>query len=193
VRTRVGYCGGSKKSPTYHSLGDHTESIEIDYDPAVITYERLLDVFWSGHEPTAASYSRQYAAFVFVRDEEQERVARASAAAVAKRLGAPVLTEIRRFDGDKPTQFWPAEDYHQKYALRAERALMAELRAYYPSETDFRDSTAAARLNGYVAGDGSLSQLQKEIDSLGLSDASRKHLLATVKANPTGFACGAEK
>ena len=54
VRTRVGYAGGMKINPTYYDLGDHTETIQIDYDPAKITYEKLLDVFWDSHNPYSA-------------------------------------------------------------------------------------------------------------------------------------------
>jgi len=53
IRTRVGFTGGSKAAPTYKSLGDHTEAIEIDFDPKEITYDKLLDMFWTHHDPTA--------------------------------------------------------------------------------------------------------------------------------------------
>ena len=58
VRTTVGYCGGAKRAPTYRDLGDHTESLRVEYDPSVVSYERLLDVFWQEHDPTAPAYSR---------------------------------------------------------------------------------------------------------------------------------------
>lgn len=53
IRTRVGYCGGTKTIPTYRNIGDYTESIEVDYDPNEIKYETLLNIFWSNHDPTA--------------------------------------------------------------------------------------------------------------------------------------------
>ena len=84
VRTRVGYAGGAKKEPTYRSLGDHTEAFQVDYDPSKITFAQLLAMFWDGHEPTDAAYSKQYAAILFVADDEQEAAARASLAAEQK-------------------------------------------------------------------------------------------------------------
>jgi len=55
VRTRVGYAGGATENPTYHHLGDHTETIQIEYDPARISYQELLDAFWAGHKPTSSA------------------------------------------------------------------------------------------------------------------------------------------
>ncbi len=181
VRTRVGYAGGAKKEPTYRSLGDHTESFQVDYDPSKITYGQLLAMFWDGHEPTDAAYSKQYAAILFVADDEQEAAARASLAAEQKEHTKAIRTPIVR-----TFTFWPAEDYHQKYALRGDPLLAAELKAIYPNPVDFRESTAAARLNGYLAGDGSLKQLEREIDSLGLSEGAAKRLRDRVKAHGGG-------
>ena len=59
VRTRVGYAGGDKVNPTYKMIGDHTETIEIDYDPEVISYTELLEIFFASHDPYRAAYSRQ--------------------------------------------------------------------------------------------------------------------------------------
>ena len=75
MRTRVGYAGGEKKNPTYHSLGDHTETIQIDYDPKQISYAKLLEVFWRSHDPLSRSCSRQHKAAVFYHNEEQKRLA----------------------------------------------------------------------------------------------------------------------
>ncbi len=65
VRTRVGYAGGTLANPTYYNLGDHTETIEMDYDPDVITYTELLAIFWNSHDPTSPSYSRHYKSIIF--------------------------------------------------------------------------------------------------------------------------------
>ncbi len=65
VRTRVGYAGGTKRNPTYYNLGDHTETIQIDYDPTYVSYRELLDIFWESHDPAARPWSRQYMAVVF--------------------------------------------------------------------------------------------------------------------------------
>jgi len=185
VRTCVGYTGGTKPAPTYRSLGDPTESIQVEYDPTKITYARLLEVFFAAHDPTWPSGAPQYMNFVCVADPAQEQAARAAAAAVAKRLGKPVLTELRA-----ATTFWPAEDYHQKYALRADRTLMAEVARWELTAAEFRASSAVARLNAYVAGDGTVAQLERELASLGLSADGAKYLDRLVRTFTGRIACG---
>jgi len=172
VRTRVGYAGGTKKNPTYHSLGDHTETIQIDFDPERITYETLLSVFWASHDPTSRSWSGQYKTVIFYHDEEQRNLAVATRDRLAERTGAKIHTEVLLHEG-----FYLAEPYHQKYRLRSVRDIMAEFSAMYPMDDDFVNSTAAARVNGYVGGYGSPEVVKSEIDELGLSpDASRRLL-----------------
>jgi len=78
------------------------------------------------------------------------------------------------------TEFYLAEDYHQKYRLQHEQDLMGEFRVIYPETADFVNSTAAARVNGYLAGYGTSQALEEEIDSLGLSQAGAKKLLEIV-------------
>jgi peptide-methionine (S)-S-oxide reductase len=175
VRTRVGYAGGSKANPTYRDLGDHSETIQIDYDPAQISYQELLDVFWSSHSPTARSWSRQYASIIFYHNQEQKRLAEASRDREAARRGSPIYTEIVPFAG-----FHLAESYHQKYRLQQVPALLREFRALYPQDDEFVDSTAAARVNGYLGGYGTLAALQADIEDLGLSLAAQQKLLDLV-------------
>ncbi len=177
IRTRVGYAGGSEENPTYRSLGDHSETLQIDYDPDQISYEALLDVFWSSHSPTARPWSKQYASVIFYHDAEQKRLAKESRDRVAAELGKKIHTEIVPF-----SKFYLAEDYHQKYRLRGVRELEAELEAIYPDLEDFVNSTAAAKVNGYVGGHGSLGRLQNEIEQFGLSPEAEKALLDRVKA-----------
>lgn len=172
VRTRVGYAGGTKQNPTYRSLGDHSETVQIDYDPSKLSYRDLLQVFWTGHEPTYQSWSRQYASIIFVHDDEQRRVAEESKAELEHERGRKVYTEIVPYSG-----FTMAEDYHQKYSLRRFPAFYEELSRIYPSFDEFVSSTAVARVNGYLGGEGSYEELRKEADSLGLSAARKEELL----------------
>lgn len=172
IRTRVGYTGGTLANPTYQNLGDHTESVEVDYDPARIIYADLLDVFWQSHNPTAAAYSRQYMAAVFYHDQEQERLALESRDRLAAGLSQTIATQVL-----PATTFYLAEDYHQKWNLRSQPLLYNDLLAIYPQPQDLINSTAAARLNGYLGGFGAAGQLQQEIDSLGLSPTARAALL----------------
>ncbi len=176
VRTRAGYTGGTKTNPTYYNLGDHTETLQIDFDPKTVSYEKLLEIFWSSHSPEQKSFSRQYRCALFVHDDEQKRLAVATKKHVAEKLGVEVQTAI-----EPAGKFYLAEGYHQKYELRRERELLAEFRAMYPGEQDFINSTAAARVNSYVSGYGTIEQLEAEIDDLGLSPASQRRLVEIVR------------
>jgi len=156
-------------------LGDHTETIQIDYDPNQITYHELLDVFWKSHNPTSRVISRQYMSIIFYHDEEQRRLALETRDREAVNRNARLYTEIVPY-----TEFYLAEDYHQKYRLQHEPDLMGEFRQMFPHMADFVNSTAAARVNGYLAGCGTSQALEEEIDSLGLSQAGAKKLLEIV-------------
>jgi peptide-methionine (S)-S-oxide reductase len=178
IRTQVGYTGGTKKDPKYTNLGDHSESIRIEYDPTRVSYEALLDIFWENHSPGERSFSRQYAPFIFYHSEEQKKSAMASREKTAVRIKGYVYTEI------VPVSiFYPAEAYHQKYGLRSEKELMREFRSFYPSDSQFTASTAAARVNGYVSGEGTTEELEAELGSLGLSEAGRQKLRKIVESN----------
>jgi uncharacterized protein YchJ len=158
-------------------LGDHTETLQVDYDPSRISYAELLDVFWENHHPQQRAWSQQYKAAVFYHDEEQKRLAVESRKILEERTGGRVHTEIMPFKA-----FYRAEDYHQKYRLRRDSELMRAVMRYYPEDRDFVDSTAAARLNGYLAGHGSVEQLKEELDLLGLSPEEGQRLLGHVRS-----------
>jgi peptide-methionine (S)-S-oxide reductase len=172
VRTRVGYAGGQKQNPTYHSLGDHTETVEVDFDPRVITYEQLLSVFWATHNPCARNGDRQYMSAVFYHDEAQKKLALKTRDREAAKKGAPITTQILQANA-----FYVAEDYHQKYLLRQEPNLLREFQAMFPDAKDFMNSTATARVNGYLAGHGSQQMLLDDLNQLGLSPAASQMLL----------------
>jgi peptide-methionine (S)-S-oxide reductase len=117
--TRVGYAGGSVDDPTYKEVctdtTGHAEVVEVTYDPAKVSYEELLDVFWANHDPTQVNrqgpdVGTQYRTVVFFHSPAQEKSAIASRDAVQERLERPVATEIV-----PAARFWEAEDYHQQY------------------------------------------------------------------------------
>ena len=172
VRTRVGYAGGSTDNPTYYKLGDHTETVQIDYDPTRITYEELLDVFWNSHNAARQPISVQYKSAIFYHDEEQKQLALDSKARREAEKDTTILTEIIPYTG-----FHLAEDYHQKYYLTNVPDLLEELTAVYPDINNFVNSTAVARVNGYIGRNGSLEDLEREIDSYGLSSSAKQRLL----------------
>jgi peptide-methionine (S)-S-oxide reductase len=172
IRTRVGYAGGTLPNPSYYNLGNHSETIQIDYDPSRITYQDLLAVFWESHSPQYPAYSQQYASIIFYHDDEQRKTAEDSLEQEQLRLQVPVYTVIRPFEN-----FTLAEDYHQKYYLQGDRDLFGEMSKIYPEMQSLIGSTAAARINGYLGGNGSLLSLQQGITALGLSEWGRNKLL----------------
>lgn len=174
--TQVGYIGGSLVNPTYHRLGDHTESVQVGFDPEEITYAELLKVFWDSHAPCSGVCSVQYRSALFVHDEEQRRVAEKSRATEEARRGNKVSTAI-----EKAGRFYPAEDYHQKWMLRRHADITAEFLALYPELQDFTRSTAVTRVNGYLGGHGTAPQLEREIHRLGLSAAAEEKLRRSVR------------
>ncbi len=176
IRTRVGYAGGQKGSPTYHNIGDHTETLQVDYDPEFLTYDQLLDIFWKSHKPTRRTRPGQYMKAVFYHNEQQRDQALASKTALEQDLGSPVLTEI------VPVRsFTMAEDYHQKFTLKTHDELKNEMSRIYPRHQDLVSSTAAARLNGYVGNHGTKEQLREEIERLGLSAEGKRVLTDMVR------------
>jgi len=171
VRTRVGYAGGTTENPTYYNLADHTETIQIDYDPTKIIYEELLDVFWDSHNPTAPGLSRQYMSIIFYHNEEQRKLAESSKGREAARRDREIYTEIV-----PAPEFYLAEAYHQKYQLRNRNEFLKEYLTIYPDSEDFVNSTAVTRANGYLGGNGTLDALEEELDTLGLSPEARQKL-----------------
>lgn len=145
----------------------------MDFDPTVISYEELLELFWESHVPGSPAWSRQYMKVIFYHNKAQQRLAEASKARVAAKTGYEVQTAIL-----PATEFTLAEDYHQKYYLRQVPGLWREMSRFYPDLKGLVDSTAAARMNGYVAGYGSGSQLEDELPGLGLSPEAGRQLLA---------------
>src|SRR5438094_1208500 len=121
IKTVVGYSGGTEPNPTYQLVStertNYRESIEITYDPAKISYEQLLDIYWRQIDPTQADgqftdIGPSYRAAIFYGNAEEMKIAQASKEKLTRsgKFKKPIVTEI--LPGMK---FWPAEDYHQKY------------------------------------------------------------------------------
>jgi peptide-methionine (S)-S-oxide reductase len=170
----VGYAGGTTENPTYYKIGDHNECVQVDFDPQVVSYEQLLAAFWSGHGTSYPSADRQYRSAILYNSPGQKKAAIDSMQKEQSK-GGPVYTDIEEL-----VHFYVAEDYHQKYYLRETPAIMREISAIYPDPAAFRDSTAAARLNGLLAGYGDQATLEKQIGRLGLSEAGKTALLKEV-------------
>jgi peptide-methionine (S)-S-oxide reductase len=119
--TAVGYAGGKKDHPTYEDVCSdetgHAEVVEVEFDPAQINYGKLLDVFWSNHNPTTLNrqgpdVGTQYRSVVFYHSPEQKAEAEARKKVLEKggRFPRPIVTEI-----EPAPKFWRAEEYHQQY------------------------------------------------------------------------------
>ena len=121
ISTRVGYTGGHFANPTYKDVctdgTGHAEAVEVEYDPAKLSYDKLLDVFWENHDPTQLNrqgpdWGTQYRSAIFFHTPEQETAAKASKEKLEKsrRYSKPIVTQIV-----PAVTFYPAEDYHQQY------------------------------------------------------------------------------
>jgi peptide-methionine (S)-S-oxide reductase len=119
--TAVGYEGGKTDNPSYRDVCSdttgHAEVVEVDYDPAQVSYEQLLDLFWNSHDPTTLNrqgpdWGTQYRSVIFYHTPEQQAAALASKERVqaSGRFRRPVVTAI-----EPAATFWRAEEYHQQY------------------------------------------------------------------------------
>ena len=141
------------------------ETIQIDFDPEKVTYRGLLKVFLDSHDAGWKSPVRQYESAIFTHNAQQEKAAREALAEWESATGRKAATAVVPFAG-----FTLAEDYHQKYSLRGAEAIYGEFKAIYPNDRDFVNSTAAARLNGFLGGNGTAEKFARERDELGLSE-----------------------
>ena len=119
VDTAVGYSGGHLPNPAYEDVctdrTGHAEVVRVEYDPAEISYDELLNVFWENHDPTTLNrqgpdFGTQYRSVIFYHTPEQEAAARASKERQSARFQRPIVTEIQ-----PAAEFYRAEEYHQRY------------------------------------------------------------------------------
>lgn len=121
IETRVGYTGGHSENPSYHEVcrGDtgHAEAVQLQFDPEQVSYETLLDLFWHCHTPTQLNrqgpdIGHQYRSAIFYHTALQQKLATTSKDALnaSNTFGEPIVTEIL-----PATEFYEAEEYHQKY------------------------------------------------------------------------------
>ena len=124
ISTTSGYTGGKKLNPTYREVSDgdtgHAEAVEIVYDPAKISYEKLLDVFWHNIDPTVkdqqfCDHGSQYRSAIFYHGEQQKKAAETAKAELmkSKPFKGEIVTEVV-----VAGTFYPAEDYHQDYYIK---------------------------------------------------------------------------
>jgi len=118
-RTTAGYIGGTLDNPSYKDVctdrTGHAEAVQVEYDPAQVSYEQLLDAFWKLHDPTQVNrqgpdFGTQYRTAIFTHDEAQAKAATAAKERAQAGFSKPIATEIV-----PAATFWPAEEYHQRY------------------------------------------------------------------------------
>ena len=180
----MGYAGGTTANPSYHDLGDHSESVQVDFDPSRISYKELLDIFWKSHDPTRGSWSRQYRAAIFYHNEKQKKVGMETRDHLASEIKEKIATSIEPYSG-----FSVAEDYHQKHSLRSYPEVSKEFKAIYPDLKSLINSTAVTRVNAYLGGYGSCDSLRKEMDGFGLSQRAKKTLTSVVCGRKASITC----
>jgi peptide-methionine (S)-S-oxide reductase len=121
LSTSVGYAGGTQENPTYRDVctdkTGHAEVVQVEFDPSQVTYDQLLDVFWSNHNPTTANrqgpdVGTQYRSVIFYHSPEQQASANTSKEQLGQsgRFNRPIVTQI-----EPASKFWRAEEYHQRY------------------------------------------------------------------------------
>ena len=125
MRTAVGYMGGLKSQPTYKEVctgrTGHTEMVEVEFDPALISYHRLLEEFWTMHDPTSINrqggdIGTQYRSAIYASTPEQLRTAQATREIYNELLQKNGLDDIcTEIKSSEAIHFWPAEEYHQRY------------------------------------------------------------------------------
>ncbi|XP_065162405.1 peptide methionine sulfoxide reductase isoform X3 [Atheta coriaria] len=179
LRTVVGYSGGTKVNPKYRDLGDHTEVIEIHFDPKTVNYDKLLSLFWNNHEyGLTTKIKRQYMSLILYHNEEQKKIAEQSMDREAKKRNEKLITEIA-----PAREFYPAEDYHQKYRLQRHPWLCEMLKL---SPQLLQTSHIAARLNGYIVGIGKEQHLENELQGFGFNEKMIEYVRKEWHANKGG-------
>ena len=177
IRTRVGYSGGSKENPTYHNLGDHTEVIQLDYDESKVSFEKLVNIFFNLHNPYYENQPAQYKSIIFYNDEYEKEVSIKVKTEFEEKRKHKLYTEIVKYD-----KFYMAENYHQKYYLQIVKEIYKDLRGKYDEFSHFVNSNEAAKINGYLKGNGTLKNLETEIDKFNISNKSKKRLVEIVES-----------
>ncbi|WP_410771219.1 peptide-methionine (S)-S-oxide reductase MsrA [Fontibacillus sp. BL9] len=173
IRTRTGYAGGSTEKPEYRRMGDHSETVQVDYDPGQISYEQILKVFWDNHNPVNINgyKGRQYLSLLLFHNREQELAIQKLISQRIENGHNEPDTEIAPY-----TAFYPAEERHQKYYLKRFPDAIDKLRQLYPGSHDLESSTIAARLNGLAKGYTSMERIKCELEHWPIGAAERKRL-----------------
>ncbi|VDK70085.1 unnamed protein product [Litomosoides sigmodontis] len=162
LATRVGYAGGTTLLPNYRNIGDHTEITEVQFDEKIISYDKILDCFWANHDPTTM-YKKQYQSAILYINDQQKETAQESLKKLQQKYGdRKLVTYIKKL-----VRFYQAEDYHQKYWLRCQTAILNKLNL---SDEEVVSSPLAAKVNAFMAGYKNFDVLKHLADKYQLDD-----------------------
>ena len=150
------------KHPTYQNLGDHTEVVQILYDPCRITFKQLLSLFWKNHNPSIF-YQKQYWSIIFYITEEQKLVAQDFLQLYEKESLATVYTQIIPLE-----EYYHAESYHQKYTLQTHPWLIVAVNVR--SAKELIQSQLCTKFNGFLSSYGTHDELLEIARNFGLND-----------------------
>ena len=155
-------------------MGDHTESLQVDFAPSDISFGQIAQLFWKSHNPCGRQFSRQYMSAIWYHDSDQQQTLLKQRDELQKSNGA-LTTPVEQFK-----TFYVAEDYHQKYRLQSYSEAMQKFETWYPDFADFNNSTSAARLNGLIRSGIGVAQnsiLRIEADQYGFDQDELNRLI----------------
>ncbi|MDQ8735013.1 peptide-methionine (S)-S-oxide reductase MsrA [Paenibacillus sp. LHD-38] len=178
IKTCVGYAGGTAPNPTYRQMGDHTETVQLVFNPGRITFEEVLDMFWNSHNPFNINdyKGQQYKSLLFYSDERQKDT-----------IQHVLKKRKEQGKGEPSTEIVPsapftlAEDKHQKYYLKRFPDAIEKLSILYQTEADLRNSTLAARLNGLAKGYTNLERISQEVSQWPIEQNNKQFLIDLIK------------
>lgn len=176
VRTRVGFSGGNSPYPTPRNKKDHTETVQLDFNPEVISYHTLLNHFFLNHNPNRKKYrDREYISIILYHSEEQRQIAEKIKKEQESFKKTDIQTEITLFEN-----FTMAENRQQKWHIKRVAKAMEELKKIYQTEEEFIHATLPARLNSHAKGYGNLEETKKEIQTWKIEETKMKSLLTVL-------------
>lgn len=177
LRTRVGYAGGNSTNPSYDNLGNHVEVFEVDYDPEILSYATMVELYFTTYDATARPFSQRVASVIYYRNKDEQVIAEQIKSSLEAASEEGIFTILRPID-----TFYLAEEKHQLSYLKQEVSLYAELQVMFDEEDQLLLSILASKLNGFIAGYGHEEDFEHVLSKSSLSQASLDRL-RTIRSN----------
>lgn len=174
----MGYAGGVIPEPTRKNMLDHTETVQLEYDPKTIAYQQLVRHFFQSHNPNRKPYrDREYISLILYHNERQKELAEKGKLQREEIVGSFLQTEISSYK-----DFTMAEDRQQKWHIKRNKKALEQLKQLFPKEECLMHSTIAARMNGLAKGFGSREVVKKEIENRNIDEKSKEELMTIINA-----------